>query len=94
MTLSLAGLPAGARDARVTHYRIDESHSNAYGEWKRMGSPLAPNETQYRRLLDASKLATIDQPNPVRESSGTMDVRFTLPRQGVSLLVLDWNGTR
>ena len=94
VTLSLAGLPARASDARVTHYRIDDTHANAYGEWKRMGSPLAPNETQYRRLLEASKLATIDQPAPVRASSGTRDIRFTLPRQGVSLLVLDWGADR
>jgi xylan 1,4-beta-xylosidase len=59
-----------------------------------MGSPIAPNETQYRRLLDASKLATIDQPAAVRATGGTSDIRFTLPRQGVSLLVLDWSESR
>jgi xylan 1,4-beta-xylosidase len=94
ITLALTGLPAAASTARVTHYRIDETHGNAYGEWKRMGSPLAPNETQYRRLLEASKLATIEQSSPVRGESGATDVRFTLPRQGVSLLLFDWSGMR
>ena len=92
--LSLAGMPAGSSDARVTHYRIDETHSNAYGEWKRMESPIAPNEAQYRRLLDAAKLATIDQPTAVRGAGGTTDIRFTLPRQGVSLLLFDWTEAR
>ena len=94
VTLALAGLPAAARNARVTHYRIDATHGNAYGEWKRMGSPLAPNETQYRRLIDASKLPVIDQPAQVSGGGGTSDLRFALPRQGVSLLVLDWGEAR
>ncbi|HEU4723256.1 MAG TPA: hypothetical protein VFS59_17975 [Gemmatimonadaceae bacterium] len=94
VTLSLAGLPEAASRARVTHYRIDETHANAYGEWKRMGRPIAPNETQYNRLLEASRLATIDQPGAVRSAGGTSDVAFTLPRQGVSLLVLDWSDAR
>jgi xylan 1,4-beta-xylosidase len=93
VVLSLTGLPAAASGARVTHYRIDETHSNAYGEWKRLGSPIAPNETLYRRLLDASKLATIEQAAP-RSSGGATELRFALPRQGVSLLVLDWSATR
>jgi len=93
VVLSLAGLPAAANGARVTHYRIDETHSNAYGEWKRIGRPIAPNETLYKRLLDASKLATIEQPAP-RPAGGVAELRFALPRQGVTLLVLDWSTAR
>jgi len=93
VTLSLARVPAAARAARVTHYRIDETHSNAYSAWRRMGSPIAPNDTQYAALLDASKLASIEQPG-VSVSAGRGELRFALPRQGVSLLVLDWSGAR
>jgi xylan 1,4-beta-xylosidase len=89
VALTLAGLPAAASSARVTHYRIDETHSNAYGEWKRMGSPIAPNDAQYARLLDASKLTTVEQ-SPPRPASGGTELTFRLPRQGVSLVVLDW----
>ena len=68
VTLALAGLPAAASGARITHYRVDETHGNAYGEWKRMGSPIAPNDAQYARLLEASKLATIaGRPRRARE---------------------------
>jgi xylan 1,4-beta-xylosidase len=94
VTLTLAGLPARAGGARLTHYRIDDTHGNAYGEWKRMGSPIAPNETQYARLIEASTLATIEQSEGVRLSDGGGEVRFRLPRQGVSLLVLDWGSAR
>ena len=93
VALTFAGLPAAASGARVTHYRIDETHSNAYGEWKRMGSPIAPNDAQYGRLLDASKLTTVDQSAP-RATNGGSELTFRLPRQGVSLVVLDWRAKR
>ena len=89
VALRMTGLPAAASSARVTHYRVDETHSNAYGEWKRMGSPIAPNDAQYARLLESSKLTTIDQP-AMRATSGGPELTFRLPRQAVSLVVLEW----
>jgi xylan 1,4-beta-xylosidase len=89
--LSLAGLPAGVTEAALTHYRVDETHSNAYGAWKRMGSPIAPDEKQYQALQDAAKLATLaGSPMTMPFTNGSARVRFRLPRQGVSLLVLTW----
>jgi xylan 1,4-beta-xylosidase len=87
VSLSLAGLPAGG--IRLTHYRIDETHSNAYAAWRRMGSPIAPNDKQYQELLEASTLARMEPPTPVRGESGETVMTFTLPRQGVSLLVVE-----
>src|SRR5688572_12775496 len=54
--LAVAGLPAAARRATVTHYRIDEDRSNAYAAWRRMGSPIAPTRPQYGELEAASRL--------------------------------------
>jgi len=93
VSLTLAGLPAAASGARVTHYRIDDTHSNAYGAWKAMGSPIAPNDAQYARLLDASKLTTVEQAAPRTTNAGS-ELTFRLPRQGVSLIVLDWAARR
>jgi xylan 1,4-beta-xylosidase len=87
VSLSLAGLPAGG--IRLTHYRIDETHSNAYAAWRRMGAPIAPNDKQYQALLEASRLARVEPPTPVRGPSGETVVQFTLPRQGVSLLLVE-----
>jgi xylan 1,4-beta-xylosidase len=87
--LSVAGLPAGASGAKLTHYRIDETHSNSYGAWKRMGSPIAPNEQRYAELQEASKLATLGEAASVTLDHGAGKVSFALPRQGVSLLVFD-----
>jgi len=87
VSLSLAGLPAGG--IRLTHYRIDDTHSNAYAAWRRMGSPIAPNDKQYQELLEASKLARVEPPTPIRGESGETVMTFTLPRQGVSLFVVE-----
>ena len=90
VSLAISGLPATASDARLTHYRIDDTHGNAYAEWKRMGSPIAPNETQYQRLIDASKLTTLEPPSRIATTNGSATLKFNLPRQGVSLLLVEW----
>lgn len=87
--LSLAGLPVAAQAARLSHYRIDGEHSNAYAEWQRLGSPVAPDEKQYARLQQASELALMNTPATISLTRGTAKVTFALPRQGVSLLVFE-----
>ncbi|HKI70213.1 MAG TPA: beta-xylosidase, partial [Verrucomicrobiae bacterium] len=89
--LKVTGLPVKSVEVHLTHYRVDDRHSNAYAEWKRMGSPLAPNRDEYNHLLAAGKLATLsDSPANVAVHDGTATLKFELPRQAVSLLVLDW----
>jgi len=83
--LTITGLPRGT--PRVTHYRIDGTHSNSYAAWQRMGSPLAPDKPAYDSLRAAAQLATLDEaPAPVTRG-GKSRLTFLLPRQGVSLLV-------
>jgi xylan 1,4-beta-xylosidase len=92
VVFTLNGLPTTARSARVTHHRIDETHSNAFAEWKRMGAPIAPNQAQYTALQNASALATLaDFPSSVAIANGTATLRFPLPRQAVSLVVIEWD---
>ncbi len=89
--ISLIGLPATVTEATLTHYRVDASHSNAYDEWRRMGSPIAPNERQYRQLQDASNLAKLAEvPATIHVERGAAMLNFTLPRQGVSLVLATW----
>ena len=88
--LVLNGLPR-IEGARVTHYRIDEMHSNAYAEWKRMGSPIAPTRPQYAQLEAAGRLGRFDAPTSIRVEKGTASIGFGLPRQAVSLLVVEWS---
>ena len=88
--LKLAGLPAEATDVRVSHHRIDAEHSNAYTAWQAMGSPARPDAAQFAALERAATLATIAPPPIVRTSPGRADLQFSLPRQAVSLLTLEW----
>jgi xylan 1,4-beta-xylosidase len=80
-------LPNG--EAKLTHYRIDERHSNSYSVWKSFGSPTAPNEKQYEAMFKAGQLAELHAPETVRVGDGKATVRLQLPRQGVSLLVIE-----
>ncbi len=88
--LTVNGLPHAGDSARLTHYRIDETHSNAYAEWKRMGSPIAPTRPQYSRLEAAGQLERIDAPASVRVVDRQATINFALPRQGVSMIVIEW----
>jgi xylan 1,4-beta-xylosidase len=89
VAIQAAGLPEDWSEAKLSHYRIDERHSNAYAAWRRMGSPIAPDERQYRQLLKAAELAEVEGPARVAVREGVAELGFTLPRQGVSLLVLE-----
>lgn len=89
VTLQLAGLPGDQAAARLTHYRIDAEHSNAYTAWQRLGAKLPPSAPEMRELAAASRLQTLGAPVDVAVAAGAAELRFTLPRQGVSLLVLE-----
>jgi xylan 1,4-beta-xylosidase len=91
VTLALTGLPAAAAAPRLAHYRVDAAHSNCYTLWQSLGSPVAPTKPQYQQLDAAAQLALLEnQPATVAATDGTATLSFTLPRQGVSLLVLEW----
>ena len=81
------GLPARFL---LRHYRIDETHSNAYTVWKQMGSPQSPTTEQYSRLEAAGQLELLESPRWMDAKDGAVEVAFQLPRQAVSLLELSW----
>ncbi|HLK55289.1 MAG TPA: hypothetical protein VKU00_01915, partial [Chthonomonadaceae bacterium] len=90
--VTLQGLPpslARKGEARLAHWRIDAQHSNAFTAWQRMGSPASPTPEQYQQLEQAGQLALLhDAPTTAPLAEGKATLRFTLPRQGVSLLAL------
>ena len=60
-------LPHSAGGVILTHYRIDQTHSNAFSEWQKLGSPHEPNEEQYTQMTKAGQLATLtDAPSEVK----------------------------
>jgi xylan 1,4-beta-xylosidase len=90
VALSAVGLPEGVREATLEHFRIDEDHSNSFAVWKRMGSPQIPTAEQYAELQRAGKLGMLEKPRKVAVEKGQIDVKFSLPRQVVSLVVVEW----
>lgn len=89
VTLTLVGLPVEAGEAAVAHYRIDETHSNAFTAWKAMGSPLEPTAEQYAQLVAAGQLAKLGE-SKAAITNQESTIRFELPRRGVSLIVAIW----
>ena len=89
--LAIGGIPSGVKSLTASHYRVDQFHSNSYDAWRRMGSPVAPGRKQYSELETASELATLGEAKSVRVENGNGKLSFKLPRQGVSLVVLDYH---
>jgi xylan 1,4-beta-xylosidase len=74
----------------VTHFRIDNQHSNSYEVWKKMGSPQNPDGSQIAELEKAGQLEMIARPVKMKVKSKRTKILLDLPRQGVSLFKLDW----
>jgi xylan 1,4-beta-xylosidase len=87
--LELSRLPVRGGRATLRHFRIDDNHSNAFTEWRRMGSPPQTTSVQYARLEKAGQLAELDPPRALRIKDAGAGLRFVLPRQGTSLLVVE-----
>ena len=86
--VQLKGLPS--KSIRLTHYRIDNEHSNSYEAWKKMGSPQNPSAEQIATLEKAGQLAILGAPAELKVKNGSAEVNLLLPRQGVSLLYMSF----
>jgi xylan 1,4-beta-xylosidase len=82
--LTLKNLPMGT--ATLTHYRIDDEHSNAYEAWKKMGSPQNPDSAQIAALEKDGQLQMLGKPQKINIKAGQYKMELLLPRQGVSLI--------
>ncbi len=84
------GIPAGVKKVLLDHYRIDDTHSNAYTVWKAMGSPQSPTPEQYARLKSAGQLELLNSPIWLDVHASKVTIETALPRQAISLLHLEW----
>lgn len=72
-------------DAEITHWRIDEHHSNAYSVFCEMGSPTQPTPEQIQQIRSRMGLETVEPPS--RRSVGdTFEMTLDLPPNAVSLI--------
>jgi xylan 1,4-beta-xylosidase len=89
-SVTVAGLPKSASRVRLTHYRIDDAHSNAYTVWKAMGSPQNPNAAQIAELKSKDGLQLLESPRWAVVQNGAVTVSTDMPHHAISLLQLDW----
>ncbi|HTC85026.1 MAG TPA: hypothetical protein VK683_11760, partial [Rhizomicrobium sp.] len=89
-TVNIAGLPQGLSRVRLIHYRIDDTHSNAYTVWKAMGSPQNPTPAQYAELKSKDGLQLLEAPRWVDVKNGAVTVSTEMPHHSISLLQLEW----
>ena len=89
-SVAISGLPAAARKVLVSHYRIDDTHSNAYTAWKTMGSPQHPTTDQYAELQAKEGLELLSSPEWMDALNGRIMLQVAMPRQSVSLIKLSW----
>jgi xylan 1,4-beta-xylosidase len=94
VSLDIDGLPRGLTRARVTHYRIDEGHSDAYTAWKQMGAPQHPSAAQIAKLKAAGRLQSFRAPASTKVHAGEATLSVSLPRQALSLIRLGWPAAR
>jgi xylan 1,4-beta-xylosidase len=90
VALDITGLPAVAQRALLCRYSIDETHSNSWTAWKRMGSPQQPSPEQYAALEAAGALEQVGSPRWIAIQNGEAKLDLALPRQSVSLLQVSW----
>jgi xylan 1,4-beta-xylosidase len=88
VTVSVKAIPA--QKILLTHYRIDQEHSNSYTAWLKMGSPQNPTAEQIAALEKAGQLEMLGSPQWVNIKNGALSVSFDLQRQGVSLIKMTW----
>jgi xylan 1,4-beta-xylosidase len=84
--LEIANLPFEGAELLVTHYRIDQSHSNAYAEWVRQGRPMYPSAEQRAAIEARAGLELLEPPRKVTNRAGKLVLSFTMPAHSVSLL--------
>ena len=88
--VTIHGIPAGVQRVLLEHYRIDQTHSNAYTVWQQMGSPQHPTAQQYADLQAAGQLQLLTSPVWLDVKDGQVTVSTDLPRESISLLHLTW----
>ena len=87
IALSLKGLPAGPHDFRIAQERITETEANTFTKWKAMGSPERPGDDEVAEITFAGQL---NKTQSTLNTSTGGPINLTLPRQGVSLITIEW----
>ena len=89
VTVTVTGLAPGP--CTVRHCRVDETHSNVFAEWARLGGSDRdwPSETQWEHLRAGDRLAELEPTGPGEVGEdGRWSTTVALPQPGISYLQL------
>ncbi|EJL65271.1 GH39 family glycosyl hydrolase [Flavobacterium sp. CF136] len=78
-----------AKKAILSIYLIDDTNSNSYEVWKKMGSPQNPTELQIKTLESAGQLKCVST-EKTKIKSGQITLNLKLTRQAVALAKITW----
>ena len=74
------------RPYRITHWRVDATHSNIEAVWARLGGGDWPDDAQWPLLRAADQLDRYEPETGDRPTGGALSRAFPLPMPGFSLL--------
>jgi xylan 1,4-beta-xylosidase len=86
VNLVMKNIPA--QKVLLYHYRVDQTRSNSYEVWVKMGSPQHPSAEQITELEKAGMLEMLDKPQTIKIKKGSYTLSVQLPGQAVSLLLM------
>jgi xylan 1,4-beta-xylosidase len=90
INLELSGIPKDVKRVLVKTYRVDETHSNSFTAWKRIGSPQQPTREQYQQLEAAGQLQLEGSPGRMSLEENRLQLPLTLPRNALALMKISW----
>ncbi|MBA3780110.1 MAG: xylan 1,4-beta-xylosidase [Chloroflexi bacterium] len=84
--LAVSGLGSGSLE--LSHWRVDEAHSNIRHVWERLAGGDWPDEAGWKALKAADKLDELEPTRVVDAVDGSIELSFELPMPAVSMLEL------
>jgi xylan 1,4-beta-xylosidase len=87
--IEITNLPFDGQHLKLHHYRIDQTHSNAYPEWLRQDRPMYPAPGQRAAIKAREGLELLTPPQRIAQYDGKVNWKFDLPVHGISLLVIE-----
>lgn len=87
LNLALRNLPS--KHYTLTHYRIDDRHSNAHTVWRSLGEPLIPDRNQLAQIRKRQGLERLEPKRLLVVKDRGLSIPLELPPYSVSLLILD-----
>jgi xylan 1,4-beta-xylosidase len=87
--VELSVILPSSKSYRLTHYRIDENHSNGYSVWKSLGKPLTPSDYQMNQIKSRQGLELYEPEKIIKPKNNIVMVPLEMPHHSVSLMVFE-----